>query len=121
MAPGLGATTLRVAPDEILVVAGPEVADRVLREVRDRVSALERDALVIDDSDGWTAHTLAGADAHHAFAGLSALEPPRPGDWVQGDVARVAAKVLGEVDGSLTILVASYHETTCERSCASGG
>jgi hypothetical protein len=106
--PGLGATTLRVAPDEILVVAPPEVADRVQREITDRVRALDRDALVLDVSDGWAALALRGDDARDAFAYLSPLPPPDPGGWIQGDVARVAAKVLGDPDGGLTILVPAY-------------
>ena len=105
--PGHGARMLRTAPDEALFVAGPEVAADVTREVEDRIAALDGDALVLDVSDGWAAWSLAGDDAHRAFSFLSHLDPPAAGTFVQGDVARVAAKVLDEPDG-LTILVPAY-------------
>jgi hypothetical protein len=106
--PGYGARLVRAAPDELLLVTEPDVADNVAREVRDRVTALDADALVVDASDGWFGWSLRGDGALDAFAYLSALEPPASGDAVQGDVARVAAVVLGEPDG-LTILVPAYH------------
>jgi len=107
VAPGHGARTLRVAADETLFVAAPEVAADVAREVMDRIAALDGDALVLDVSDGWAAWSLIGEDAAHAFSSLSQLEAPADGAFVQGDVARVGAKVLGEPDG-LTILVPAY-------------
>lgn len=108
--PGHGARTLRVAPDKVLFVAPGSVAEDVAREVADRVAALEPDALVLDVTDGWAAWSLTGADAHRAFSYLSQLAPPETdgGGFVQGDVARVAAKVLAEPDGGLTILVPAY-------------
>jgi hypothetical protein len=105
--PGHGSTTLRTCPDEALVVAARDVADTVAREVRDRIAALDHDALVLDMSDGWSAWSLIGPDAADAFSYLSALPAPGPGDFVQGDVARIGATVLGE-DGALTILVPGY-------------
>ena len=105
--PGHGARTLRTAPDEALFVAAPEVAADVAREVADRIAALEGDALVLDVSDGWAAWSLIGDDAGQALSYLSQLEPPADGAFVQGDVAHVGAKVLGEPDG-LTILVPAY-------------
>ena len=107
VAPGHGARMLRTAPDEALFVAGPEVAADVTREVEDRIAALDDDALVLDVSDGWAAWSLVGDDAHRAFSFLSHLDPPTDGAFVQGDVARVAAKVLDETNG-LTILVPAY-------------
>jgi len=107
VAPGHGARVLRTAPDEALFVAGPAVASDVLREVEDRIAALDDDALVLDVSDGWAAWSLVGGDAPRAFSFLSHLDPPAAGTFVQGDVARVAAKVLDEPDG-LTILVPAY-------------
>ena len=109
VAPGHGARTLRVAPDESLVVAARATAPDVRREVADRVAALAGDAVVRDVGDGWAAWRLVGADARDAFTAVSALDAPPPGGWVQGDVARVGAKVLGEDDG-LTILVPAYWD-----------
>ncbi|MFI5055139.1 MAG: hypothetical protein ACHQAW_01915 [Actinomycetota bacterium] len=107
VAPGHSARMLRTAPDEALFVADPAVGADVAREVEDRIAALDADALVVDVSDGWVAWSLAGDDARRAFSYLSHLIPPSNGGFVQGDVARVAAKVLDEPNG-LTILVPAY-------------
>jgi sarcosine oxidase gamma subunit len=105
--PGHGARMLRVAPDETMAVVDAAVAEDVRRELADRVAALDADALVLDVSDGWAGIELAGDDAEHAFSYLSALDPPEADGFAQGDVARVAAKVLREADG-LVILVPAY-------------
>ena len=107
VAPGHGARMLRTAPDEALFVARPAVAADVTREIEDRIAALDDDALVLEVSDGWAAWSLVGDDARRALSYLSHLDPPGNGGFVQGDVARVAAKVLDEPDG-LTILVPAY-------------
>ena len=107
--PGHGARTLRVAADEALFVADATTAPEVLREVQDRIAAIESDAVVRDVGDGWAAWTLVGPDAPGAFAHVSQLLSPASRDWVQGEVARVGAKVLGE-DGGLTILVPAYWD-----------
>lgn len=116
VAPGLGSRTLRTCPDEALVVASRDVADTVARELRDRIAALDPDALVVDVTDGWSAWSLIGTDAAAAFSYLSALMPPEPGGVVQGDVARVGAAVLGE-DDALTIVVPAYWREHI-RACA---
>jgi hypothetical protein len=105
--PGHGARTLRTAPDEALFIAAPEVASDVAREVADRIAALDDDAIVLDVSDGWVAWSLIGDDTARAFSYLSQLDAPADGAFVQGDVAHVGAKVVGEPDG-LTILVPAY-------------
>ena len=107
VAPGHGARTMRTAPDEALFVGSPDVASDVAREVADRIAALDEDAVVLDVSDGWAAWSLTGDDVSHAFSNLSPLELPAADGFVQGDVAHVAAKVLGEPDG-VTILVPAY-------------
>ncbi len=122
VAPGYGARTLRIAPDEALFVGPSGVATDMAREVADRVAALEPDALVLDVSDGWAGWSLAGSDAAHAFSYLSAIAPPEPGAFVQGDVARVGAKVLTDPDGAITILVPAYwREHIRERAIADAG
>ena len=107
--PGHGARTVRVAADEALFVADAATAPEVLREVEDRVAAIESDAVVRDVGDGWAAWSLVGPDAPGALARVSHLISPGAGDWVQGDVARVGAKVLGDDDG-MTILVPAYWD-----------
>ena len=105
--PGHGARTLRTAPDEAMFVAAPDVATNIAREVADRIAALDHDAITLDVSDGWVAWSLAGDDVSHAFSYLSRLDPPGEGAFAQGDVAHVAAKVIGEPN-ALTILVPAY-------------
>ena len=110
VAPGHGARMLRVAPDEAMAVVKRDVTEDVRREIHDRITALDDDALVLDVSDGWTAIALTGTDADHALSYLSALDPPTGDGFVQGDVARVAAKILREPDG-LLVLVPAYWGT----------
>jgi len=107
VAPGHGARLVRSAPDDLLVIAPADVGDTVEREVRDRIAALDPDALVLDASDGW-----------HALSYITALDPPAGGSWVQGDVARVGAIVIGDDDG-FTMLVPAFHgEHIRERAVA---
>jgi hypothetical protein len=118
VAPGHGARLVRSAPDDLLVIAPADVGDTVEREVRDRIAALDPDALVLDASDGWHAWALRGDDASHALSYITALDPPAGGSWVQGDVARVGAIVIGDDDG-FTMLVPAFHgEHIRERAVA---
>lgn len=106
--PGYDARRIRTAPDEALFIASPEVTGDVVRALVDRIGALDDDGLVLDVSDGWASWALAGNDVAAAFAAVSALDVPKAGDVVQGSVAGVAAKVLGERGDALTILVPAY-------------
>ncbi|MGZ8581654.1 MAG: hypothetical protein ACXWW9_10270 [Actinomycetota bacterium] len=96
---GVGAPTdamlLRLAPREVMLVGVLDVSD-----VRTSAGAA---CLVVDVSDAWVSLVLEGADAPEAFSRLSELELPSEG-WVQGEVARTAAKVLVE-PARITILV----------------
>ena len=91
------AQAYRVASDEAMLLCASEVAAEVEREVTDRLRVGDDDAVVLDVTDGWTALTLSGDEARAAFAYLSRLELPREG-FVQGEVVRVPAKVVVEVD-----------------------
>jgi sarcosine oxidase gamma subunit len=97
---------LRTAADELLIVAAPRAAEAVRRSAEEVVSPVDGDALVMDVSDGWAAWRLEGDDARATFARLSTLELP-PDGWIQGDIARVAAKAIAEHDRIL-ILAPSY-------------
>jgi len=90
-----GATPMRIAPRELMLVDAPEVA-------QERVSNGSA-SWVEDVSDAWVAFVLEGVDVPAAFARLSELELPDDG-WIQADVARAAAKVL-VVRDRVTILV----------------
>jgi hypothetical protein len=121
VAPGHGARMLRVAPDELMAVAKRDVIDDVRRELHDRITALDDDALVIDGSDGWTAIALTGPDADRALSYLSALDPPGADELVQGDVARVAAKIVREPDGLLVLVPAYWGEHLRTRAIEDAG
>ena len=119
--PGHGARVLRVAPDEVLAVVAPDFADDVRRELADRVAALDHDALVLDVSDGWAAIALVGDDAERALSYLSALEAPAADGFAQGDVARIAAKILREPDGLVLLVPAYWRDHVRTRAIENAG
>jgi hypothetical protein len=91
----------RVAPDEVFV-AGP-IADDLRRAIR----TVDPTAIVRDASQGCTEVVL--PDGRDTFARLSSLRLPHGDGYVQGDVARVAARVI--VDGdAIRVFVPAYWE-----------
>jgi acetylglutamate kinase len=119
--PGHGARTLRIAPDESLVIVEPDLGADVRRELEDRIAALDADAVVLDVSDGWTSLALVDDDADHALSYLSGLEVPAAEGFVQGDVARVGAKILREPDGLLLLVPAYWREHVRTRAIEDAG
>ena len=107
------ATMCRVAPREALVIGGSGLSanDVVLGE---------QGAMVEDVTDGWAASELTGNDVHEVFSRLSELELPENG-FVQGDVARIGAKILTAPD-RITILVpamlGAFIEERIRTDCA---
>jgi hypothetical protein len=95
-----GATLLRVAPREALLVG-----DADLEALRAAVG--EPTAIVDDVSEGWIGFVLAGDDAREVLARLTELEPPADGGWTQGEAAHVPVKVLAEPRG-LTLLAPAH-------------
>ena len=87
-APGAG----RVAADEVFV-RGP-----IAEDLRAAVQTVDPDALIRESTEGWERVVLEGGDARDVFARLSDLRLPDGGGYVQGDVARVAARVFVEDD-----------------------
>jgi len=85
----------RVAPDELLLIAPPWMADDLLRRATAHLASAEAGTLVIDQSDAWAVFTLRGDDALRPLRQLSANPFPdyRPA-FVQGAIAGGAAKVL---------------------------
>jgi sarcosine oxidase gamma subunit len=100
---------VRVAPDEVMLVGAPGDADEIARDAASRAAAIDPDALVLDVSDGWAALTLEGDDVHAAFSRLSPLRLPERG-FVQGDVARVPAKVVIEPERLLLLVPSMWGE-----------
>jgi len=108
-----GATLCRVAPREALVVGDSELSasDIVLDEPG---------AIVEDVTDGWAGFELAGDDVLEAFARLSELELPGEG-FVQGDVARIGAKVVvtpGRVTIVVPAMLGAFVEERIRTDCA---
>jgi hypothetical protein len=90
----VGATLCRVAPRELLLIGDFPAAD---------IRVDEPTAIVEDVTDGWAAFELRGEDVAEASARLSELPLLEEG-FLQGEVARIGAKILVE-PGRLTILV----------------
>lgn len=93
-APGAG----RAATDEVMV-RGP-IAD----DLRAAIRTVDPDALIRESTEGWAEIVLEGSVARDLFARLSELRLPDRSGYVQGDVARVAARVFVE-DVTLRIFV----------------
>ena len=91
---------IRVARDELWIVGSRSERGGLLRAVADRMRGVAPDALVIDQTDGWTVWSLEGADASHALARLTVMPlDRREGSVHQGAVAGVPAKVVANRSG----------------------
>ena len=107
--PGAG----RVATDEV-IVRGP-----IAEDLRAAVHTIDADAVIRECSEGWLEFVLSGADARATFARLSDLLLPEGGGYVQGDVARVGARVFVE-DDTLRVLVRPSWESYLARQIGNG-
>jgi hypothetical protein len=107
--PGAG----RVATDEV-IVRGP-----IAEDLRAAVHTIDADAVIRECSEGWSELVLTGADARATFARLSDLPLPEGSGYVQGDVARVAARVFVEED-TLRVLVRPSWESYLAREIGNG-
>lgn len=99
------AGVLRIAPDEVLIVAGPQAGEEIVHAATAELGETDPHALVTDVSDAWSGVTLAGDGARDLFAHLSPLTLPVTEGFLQGDVGRLAAKVIVRRPGDrITIL-----------------
>ena len=97
----------RVAPDELLLVAPPTERAETERWAIDHFASADPSAMVLDQSDGWSAFTLRGDEARSVFAQLSEVPLPLRGrTFLQGAVAGGSAKVL-LLDDAIHVLVPS--------------
>ena len=103
-APGAG----RVASDEVMV-RGP-----VAEDLRSAILRVDPEALIREATEGWAEVAMEGSDARDVFAQVSALRLPEGPGYVQGDVARVAARVFVG-DEAIRVLVPSYWESHLRR------
>jgi hypothetical protein len=109
-APGAG----RVATDEVFV-RGP-----IAEDLRAAVTTVDPHAVIRDATEGWTEIVLEGGDARAHFARLSDLLLPDGSGYVQGDVARIAARVFVE-DHELHIFVRASWGAYLERQAGRSG
>ncbi|MEP7344370.1 MAG: hypothetical protein ABI877_03845 [Gemmatimonadaceae bacterium] len=102
-----GTYDCRVAPDEMLLVAPPLHLAETERRAAEHFAVFDPTALVLDQSDGWSAFSLRGDEGLSIFAQLSAVPLPRERPaFLQGAVAEGAAKIL-LFDGVIHLLVPS--------------
>jgi hypothetical protein len=96
-APGAG----RVAPDEVMV-RGP-----IAEDLRTAIHTVDPDSLIREATEGWAEVAVDGADARDVFARISELRLPDGAGYVQGEVARVGARVFVDDDG-IRVLAPAY-------------
>ena len=80
---------------------------------------LDPDAVVLDVSDGWGAHSLDGPGSREAFARLSELELPIAG--FVGEVAGVGVRILVDrdrIDLLVPSMVSAHLRGRIETDCA---
>ena len=92
----------RVASDEVMV-PGP-----IAEDIRAAVRTVDPDAVIRESTEGWAEVVIRGGDARDVFARLSDLRLPDGRGYVQGDVARVPARVFVEEDGLRLLVPASW-------------
>jgi hypothetical protein len=109
-APGAG----RVAADEVMV-RGP-----IAEDLRVAILAVDPDGLIREATEGWVEIAVDGDDARDVFARVSELRLPEARGYLQGDVARVAARVYVEDDG-IRVLVPAYWESHLRRHLEGAG
>lgn len=99
---------LRTAPDEALILAPPNAGDKTRKAANSALRKQDPHAMVVDVSDGWAGLTLTGTGARDTFSHISQLELPDTDGFVQGDVGRLAAKVVVRKPGDrITLFVPS--------------
>jgi hypothetical protein len=98
----------RVADDEVFV-RGP-----IPDDIRRAVLTVDPDAVIHHATEGWAEVILEGGDARDRFSRLSALRLPDGAGYVQGDVARVAARVFVD-GGAIHVLVPAYWDAYLRR------
>lgn len=103
-APGAG----RVASDEVMV------RGQIAEDLRRAIHRVDPDALIRESTEGWAEVAVSGGDARDVFAALSELPLPDGHGYVQGDVARIAARVFVD-DDAVRVLVPAYWEAHLRR------
>jgi hypothetical protein len=97
---------IRVAPDELLLIAAPNETARLSEIAHAQLAEEDPGGLAFDVSDGFSAWTLRGEARLETFARLCAIPPAEPPAAVQGLFAHIPAKVVFAQD-CLHVIVAS--------------
>ena len=92
----------RVADDEVFVRGS------IPDDLHAAVHTIDADAVIRECSEGWSEIVLSGRDARPTFARVSDLTLPDGVGYVQGDVARVAARLFVEEDTLRVFVRASW-------------
>ena len=92
----------RVAADEVMVRGS------IAEDLRAAIRRVDPDALIREATEGWAEIVIEGGDARDVFARVSELRLPGGPGYVQGDVARVAARVFVDGDGIRVLVPASW-------------
>jgi hypothetical protein len=106
---------VRISPGEVALVGDVSEAAVAAAVVR-----LDADAIVLDVSDGWCAHSLDGPGSREAFARLSELELPIAGSLV-GGIAGVGVRILVDrdrIDLLVPSMVSAHVRERIETDCA---
>ncbi|HLJ68430.1 MAG TPA: hypothetical protein VKX16_13830 [Chloroflexota bacterium] len=120
---GTAELSVRVAPDELLVLLPEEAGAPGNRspELQEQLDQLDGAGLALDLSSGYAAWALRGEERFEAFSRLSAIKLPAPPAAVQGLVAHVPAKVIVRSDVLIVMVssVLSHHiRERVLRACA---
>ena len=94
-----GVQALRVAPDELLLLAPPARTEELLRRATAHLAVVEPGTIAVDQSDGWAIFGLAGHlpddPGMLALRQLAVMPlPDRRPAFVQGAIAGGPAKLL---------------------------
>jgi hypothetical protein len=81
----------------------------IAEDIRRAVRTVDPDALIREATEGWAEIVMDRGDARGVFARLSELRLPDGPGYVQGDVARVAARVFVEEDAIRVLVPASWE------------
>lgn len=108
---GLAQLTLRVAPDELLLVGRqPRLA-----EITAELGGMDQSSLIVDLTSAFSIWAIRGDARFEAFCRLSALPLPGAPGVAQGLVARVPARVVVRTDEVLVIVSSALSHHLRER------
>jgi len=112
------ATVCRIAPDEAMVVGAAGEGEQLFAALEASVGAADRNGIVVETTDGWSAWALRGDTVAEAFSYLSELELPGSEGFIQGAVAEVPVRVIVEPDALRLFVPAMWGAYLRERVLA---